>query len=491
MNDALRERLFETVRETFPALPGCLAAWDGLTVGEAAAFQAPSTASKAAIKCLGRLAARSLGEATGRALERRLARTSAVLSANLHGIDCLPEMVQAVHFFGLNELLRPCEAPERRIVPVLSCGGVALQSEAYPRGLLLFRGKGAPLRLPLFSAALQDTVALRAPALTEEGVRAMRRKWEPSLSDAEREAVDRVLGHALAPETLALSRFGEQATRINALAAAERFPDIPRVDVVYLELEEASKELLLDDLQRPDSIPYRMFFEPDLRRGIIKRLADVRGCWSAAAAAGAALPRTGGNGTIFFWDTDGRGRRHPLRLVQDGALWLLERPGRAFPFTPEGLSEGLREGSLYPGLFAAYATLTLEHGLRCYGGLYLAYYLPRMIRAVSEAFETAGQPLPGCAAFSPLAAFPLTVQTRTPDGLVPAGLLELLQGGGLSREALTALARTPFADFLPAALWACRRYCVPHPRVEALPLPPDLGWKGITLYGDAVTPPGV
>lgn len=489
MNEALPKPLFEAVRKAFPALPGCLAAWEGLTVGEAAAFDAPGAASPAVIRCMGRLAARSLGEATGRALERRLARTPAVLSANLHGIDCLPEMVQAVHFFGLRELLRPCGPGERRVIPVLSCGGVALQSEAYPRGLLLFRGKGAPLRLPLFPAAMQDTVVLKAPALTREGVLAMRHKWEASLSAPECRAVDRVLRHALAPETLALSRFGEQAARINALAGAERFPDIPGVDVVYLELEETAKELLLEDLQRPASLPYRMLFDPALRRGIIGRLADVRGCWSAAAASGEPLPRTGGNGTIFFWDTDEWGRRHPLRLVRDGGLLLLERPGRAFPFTPEGLSHALRGGNLYPGLFAAYATLTLEHGLRCYGGLYFAHYLPRMIRAVSEAFEAAGEALPRRAAFSPLAAFPITVHALTSDGLIPAGLLEVLRGGGLNRGALAALADTPFAAFLPATLWACRRYCAPHPRVEALPLPPGLGWKGITLGGDVFTPP--
>lgn len=489
MNEALLKPLFEAVREAFPALPGCLAAWEGLTLGEAAAFDAPGTASPAAIRCMGRLAARSLGEATGRALERRLARTPAVLSANLHGIDCLPEMVQAVHFFGLRELLRPCGPEERRVIPVLSCGGVALQSEAYPRGLLLFRGEGAPLRLPLFPSVMQDTIVLKAPALTEQDELAMLRRWGPSLSEAERRAVDRVLRHALAPETLALSRFGEQAARINALLGAERFPDIPRVDVVYLELEEAAKELLIDDLQRPASVPYRMLFHPALRRWIIERLANVRGCWSAAAAAGEPLPRTGGNGTIFFWDTDERGRRHPLRLVRDGSLLLLERPGRAFPFTPEGLTDALRGGNLYPGLFAAYVTLTLEHGLHCYGGLYLAHYLPRMIQAVSEAFEAAGEVLPRRAAFSPLAAFPLTVHARTPDGLIPAGLLELLRGGGLNREALVTLARTPFADFLPATLWACRRYCAPHPRVEALPLPPGLGWKGITLGAEGFTPP--
>lgn len=88
--------------------------------------------SDAIVDCMAKHAARSLGNDVGEAVKRYFSRNSAVLSANLHGIDCLPEMVQAVWFFGLNRL---AGGTPGAVIPVLSCGGVSLQSSAYPRGL--------------------------------------------------------------------------------------------------------------------------------------------------------------------------------------------------------------------------------------------------------------------------------------------------------------------------------------------------------------------
>ncbi|MBG3878935.1 hypothetical protein FVW20_18520, partial [Desulfovibrio oxamicus] len=77
----------------------------------------------------------------------------------------------------------PPSVPEpgepRRVIPVLSCTTVSLQSQVYPRGLMLSRRvarDGHMVRLPLFSAAEQDTMVGAAPPLTAAGVAAMRRR---------------------------------------------------------------------------------------------------------------------------------------------------------------------------------------------------------------------------------------------------------------------------------------------------------------------------
>lgn len=162
-----------------PHLPHLLEAWRGRTVGEVAGqFGVPGAApapSRALIDAMAGLAAASMGQGTARALRRRLERTPSVLSANHHAIECFPELAQAVHFFGLGELLaRPGESTEttesaestgpaelagtgaagqlgepgavppsvaipgepRRVIPVLSCTTVSLQSQVYPRGLM-------------------------------------------------------------------------------------------------------------------------------------------------------------------------------------------------------------------------------------------------------------------------------------------------------------------------------------------------------------------
>ena len=109
MIDPLAMPIFKPLWEAFPYLPGCFAAWRGMSLGEISA-SAYATAdgerrpSDAIVDCMAKHAARSLGNDVGQAVKRYFSRNSAVLSANLHGIDCLPEMVQAVPFFGLDRL---------------------------------------------------------------------------------------------------------------------------------------------------------------------------------------------------------------------------------------------------------------------------------------------------------------------------------------------------------------------------------------------------
>ena len=313
MIDPLAMPIFKPLWEAFPYLPGCFAAWRGMSLGEisASAYAAADgerRPSDAIVDCMAKHAARSLGNDVGEAVKRYFSRNSAVLSANLHGIDCLPEMVQAVWFFGLNRL---AGGTPGAVIPVLSCGGVSLQSSAYPRGLQSFHAD-APARFPLFRSSWQDTVELNAPALAAKDVRSSAAHWRPTRAYEER-GLGTVLHHLLDPDTLALKRFGEQAARVNAKLYAALFPDARPV-VAYLELEEIARELLIGDLARPDSVLHRALFTPVLREGLLRRLAGVRGCWRPCVASGGELPRTAGNGTAFFWGVDGRGRRHPCLL---------------------------------------------------------------------------------------------------------------------------------------------------------------------------------
>ena len=175
--------LFKPLWDAFPYLPACFSRWEGMTLGDIAASTYGTAdrpgrmaASAEAIDCMAALTVRSLGPEAEAALRTSFSRSNAVLSANLHGIDCLPEMVQAVHFFGLDRL---ASGERGTVIPVLSCGGISLQSSAYPRGMLAFP-EGQPIRFPLFRSAWQDTVELNAPALTERDVRAIRPLWHVS-----------------------------------------------------------------------------------------------------------------------------------------------------------------------------------------------------------------------------------------------------------------------------------------------------------------------
>ncbi len=580
----------------FPGLRAILETWEGRTLGDVAqGFRQPGAVpSAAALDAMHDLVAPVHGEDVARALRRRLHLSPSVLAANHHGIECFPELVQAIHFFGLPDLLSgpnalgrpdalggpppsgspagrhdltrpqglkrpetvgrpdsldglgglygeaqgevpptpvsaPASAPVSAyapasasaptyartpvpevagtVIPVLSCTTVSLQSQVYPRGLLLARRAPAPdgahfMRLPLFPASMQDTVVCAAPPLTPQQVRASRGLWRKlPLRPWERRAADALIdAHVDIPEVYALPRFGEQASLINARLCRQRFPDAPHVTVVYIELERLAARLLARDLTDGASIVSRLLFDPAARRRILSRLAGTRGCWTAHAfdATTTPLPRTGSNGTAFFWTVDATGRRIPLRL-DDTTRPVLTSGDRRFALEPEALAGALHEGLLIPGLFCSYVTLALQHGLRCHGGMFFTEYLPAMLDAVHDVL---GECPAHCRA-TPLAALPLSVLfddrgtgDDRDDGAYgghrdhgtdprPAGTVEMFAAGGLDAGRLRHLARTPAGAVLPLSLRECYEECVPcgeRPAGWAERLVPHgTPWQGVTL----------
>ncbi|MDR3043541.1 MAG: hypothetical protein LBU75_04660 [Desulfovibrio sp.] len=505
-----------------PHLPDLLEAWRGRTVGEVAGqFGAPGAApapSRALIDAMADLAAASMGQGTARALRRRLARTPSVLSANHHAIECFPELAQAVHFFGLAELLgrpdepaepagmcEPCQmdaagavppsVPEpgepRRVIPVLSCTTVSLQSQVYPRGLMLSRRvarDGHMVRLPLFSAAEQDTMVGAAPPLTAAGVAAMRRRWgQAGLAPWERDAANALVdAHVDRAEVYDLPTFTAQVGHINASLCRARFSDNPDVAVAYVGLETLAARLLERDLTDPRSPVAALLFDGALRHGLLEALAGARACWERDVFDGgtASLPRTGRTGTAFFWWVDDAGRRCPLRCARDGAGMALVRDGVRIPLEPQAITDALGRGRIVPGLFCSYATLVAGHGLRCHGGIFFAAYLPVMLAAVERVLGRAddaarggeaggGTCAGGCTGFAGLtgvaggagllAALPLTVlfdAGRGPRRV--AGAVEMFAAGGLTRRHLEHLAGLPMDAVLPVSLRECYMECVPH-----------------------------
>ncbi len=484
--------------EKFAHLPPLLRHWDGQTLGQIAAeFVQPGTkpsVSAAFLDAVMTMTTPLLGQETALALKNRLASCPAVLSANYHCVECFPEMVQALHFFGLHDLCAP--GAELRIIPVLSCGSVSLQSPTYPRGLSLSRHvHGHALHLPFFPSAFQDVMVCQAPALNENMLQAMRQKWskgEYPLCHWEQEAVDTIVDtHILRPDILDQSRFCQQVSRINASLCAARYPEAKQVRVVYLEMESLVARLLGTSLGDDQSLMYRIFFDANLRPHILDHLAGVRGCWKTAAVNGPVLGRTGSAGTVFFWLADHKGRRCPLRLTTSDSEAVLEYKDTQIPLQPQDLCQALSTGQLIPSLFTVYTSLTLEHELRCYGGIFLADYLPAMIKGVLAACAQAGAPISTWTEHNPLAALPLTVQLNTADGLVPAGSVELMAAGGLTRAHLHSMATLSIAHVLPASLVSWYQEYIPMDQRPA-GWEKELAslaayWQGVVVYPELGT----
>lgn len=469
MNELISLPLLAPLWAKLPHLPPLLRQWGDAPLGQIAASFAenPSgqagqqTVSSALLAAARSMTAPVLGDAAAGALAQRLSANSSILAANYHGVECFPEMVQAIHFFALGDLVsEPVEADFGPVVPVLSCSSVSLQSQTYPRGLMLSRRDAegiAHVHLPFFPSALQDVMASRSPALTMKQLRAMRALWlhkgRPPLLRWEREAVDAIMdGHVLRPDVLDQPTFSAQVASVNASLCAERYSQARHANVIYLEMEALVTRLLAQDLEDEESVMHRIFFDPQVRTLILGTLAGVRGCWRTEAINGLALGRTGRAGTVFFWMADEKGRRCPLRLcVTPSGKAGLGFGDTCIPLRPAALRDALAAGSIVPSLFTSYMSLTLDHGLRCFGGIFLAEYLPAMMRGVASAMEAVGSPLRVHLPDRCLAALPLTVQIED-MGLRPAGSVELTAAGGLNRAHLNRIAQLTLADVLPLSL---------------------------------------
>lgn len=470
MEQLLAHPLATPLWNILPHLPSLLRAWGTMSLGDMAArFVLPgdTKVSPALLHAVQIKMAPILGENTAKALSARLQASPAVLSANYHCVECYPEMVQALHFFALPQLLSPAQTGVD-IVPVVSCGSVSLQSPTYPRGLMLTRTvANKPVRLPFFSSRYQDVMACRAPALTANALQTMRSLWynkdHPALQNWEQAAVNDIVDqHMLTAKVLELPNFCTQTTRINASLCAARYPDALHTQVVYLEMEGLVAELLKQDMMDSHSVISQCFFDAKVRDRVTRNLTGVRGCWQTEALQGMPLGRTGCAGTVFFWMVDAQGRRCPLSLNN---AWqttaALHNQHWTLPLQPQALGDALEAGTIVPSLFTTYISLCLDHGLRCFGGIFLADYLPAMIDGTLAALNETGGFVPTWEAYNPLAALPLSVQIRVQDELLPAGGVELHAAGGLSQADIKKISQLTVTDVLPASLAAWYQEYIP------------------------------
>lgn len=464
-----------------PHLQHVIQLWGTQSFNEVAhRFYTHGRPSQSAIKVMTQKTAKILGECYAQAMQQRLSSNPHVLSAQHHGIECYPELVQSVHLFALHDLCKyhsqhatPAssavmtqeqqQADALTIIPILSCSSVALQNATYPRGLMLSRwnsDRTHRIRLPLWSSAYQNTLVMRTPALTPQHTSTARQNWKKQmLSLQEQRSIDAIIEqHIDRDDVYQLSDFCAQVTRINMTLYQERFADTPDVRVIYLELEDIARELITQDVQNPSSLLYRLLFNAEARSRITQRLAGARACWHAnlldgSSANNNALSQQQSYGTVFFWGLDAQGKRIPLRYVNThGQQQSLVGKSITVPLEPDAIVESLATKRIFPALFCSYISLVAEHHVRCYGGIFFSDYLPRMLNAVDSVFHELDGESQSIPSYNPLCALPQTVQIIDDYGMRPAGGIELFGIGGLHQEDLVRIGKLHLHDVLSLSL---------------------------------------
>ena len=410
-----------------------------------------------------------LGEAAAKGTADDLAAYPLVLTTSHHGVDFYAQTLQSRLILALRNTSGLSLAGT---VPVFACGNIPLNNLTYPRGMLLYRlaagdFEAAPRRLPLFPDRLKRTMVSVAPA------------WDTVMIDQARAQLDKMIRQgtavaeiALAARTLldedyraaalqSLSDYSQQAVVVNQHIWKRLFArgfDPPAL--IYLELEKIASALLGLDLADPLSLARGVLFDGVLREQVLAALDGVRGCWNRVMlgqrsgatpwkgmGAGGGLPC----GTVFFWGVDPGGRRIPLDLETkaSGKIVLRGRDDAGgveeVSWSPHEIADAVLNQRLIPSLFTSFLVIAFARGVCCIGGYFQGEYLPAMQRRLVTALErTVGYGDAARAVLQVPTSLYLdgmtAVMSRTDDGgLIPAGPLEIIAGGGLTGEDLNRM----------------------------------------------------
>lgn len=276
------------------------------------------------------------------------------------------------------------------VVPILAAANPRLTSTVYPRGMLVY-DCAAPegcLRLPFYPFKLRHACVAAVEGISPDmaGSALSRLRQETrrgSVTPRTAETIERFCREVLLSDSV--QRYGtlrEQTTVINAMLSQRYFTD-RKPQYLWMPMETLTARLLEKDLQTEASLTCQLLFRQELRASLLQALDGVSGCWTGDAG-----------GTHLFWGLDRRAVLFPLRLHEEAGKAVLT--GRTMgetvtiPFTPQALTDGLRDGTLLPGLFLCFLELHFLRDFTVFGGFYQPTYLGEMRRGLVQALRETG-----------------------------------------------------------------------------------------------------
>jgi hypothetical protein len=245
------------------------------------------------------------------------------------------------------------------------------------------------------------------------------------------------------------------------------FPATYSSELVYLEIEQITNQLLELDLNNPESLAYKVLFDADLREKVLEKLDGVKGCWqrnSLLQNCSENYSNKIGCGTTFFWGIDRDGRHFPLCLGTNPStgelLFGIDNKGNkwGFSYNPESLIENIKKQNISPSLFTCFLLICFARGIICIGGYYQAVYLPTIQQGLASALRASRS-------YSDISPFIEQIPTDYylsgmqavmgmigNNFLVPAGPLEIIARGGLPDSDLNKILSIPVKEAHLASL---------------------------------------
>ena len=423
-----------------------------------------------------------LGESKARQAADDIELSPVVLTANHHGVTYFAQDFQGSLIFSLNKITGQ---ESGTTVPVFSCGTVPLDNLTYPSGLLFYRvGNGdleaVPRKLPVFSNKIRRQLVSNVQPFDKEMLVRANKSLAKLLNDnaicaSLAEAAQMLLLKDYCASTVMdLHSYSQQAVILNNAIWKKLFSGrVPVPELVCLELERISSELLVKDLANSESLASCIMFDATLCENVFEELNGKRACWQtekllkrlhACLLNETKKPATKGCGTMLFWGLNDRGRKVPLYLdtVTGNSKKLRGVDDRGnileLSFSPKSILEGLNRNKLLPSLFTSFLVVSLARGVVCAGGYFQCEYLPAMQRGVVNALEKAGgydsvaRQVSDVTTDTYLSGMIAAMTRVNKNYLVPAGPIEIMAAGGFKEDDIMQLQSITVKDAHVAAL---------------------------------------
>ena len=296
-------------------------------------------------------------------------------TADHHGSLFCAQTLQGDLLYG--EVLRQLGYKGRHI-PMHAGGQVKLGSPTYARGIINYGHPGERKFLPVFPYKYNDRLTSYTPAWDRDMIRRFRSRYVISENDSGiRTALETICSEVLENEYVLDSKdFSDQAVKAGAALSALMFSGADSPVLVYTEIEDIIKPLLISEISEEGSLLRRMLTDP----GLIRSMQDIRA--SDGVPLSAVLMRT----------ADERGRESFLELTADGFFrgsgWHGEE--LLFPADPDILCSLLENGKVFPGLFTIALLIAFERGITFMGGVFQSLYLCEWQSCLVRLLRTAG-----------------------------------------------------------------------------------------------------
>ncbi|MEH6577332.1 MAG: hypothetical protein V7731_09695 [Amphritea sp.] len=412
-NDSLIEHYMAEIRKRLPVVDRALEQYGDMPLSEyldvvtetaSERYQSHEDLADAVYE----YAAPLLGEETAALAREELKQSPVVLTANHHGVDYFAQSVQGTLLFSQRKLPNGQKA---KTVPVLACGSISMNNLTYPRGMLAYdldTEKTLPgvVKVPIFSNRVTGKAVTWVPGYDSDSLKrteksVLRMVRESQLSDQSAKVITDILrSDYSAPEMLALSKYSDQAVKLNAQLWSRMFTSVSHPPaLLYLEMEKVCSLLLKKDLLNNYSLLSFILFDSELRKLVIRSLNQIKGCWELEELeqrwSDKDCPqklKSKSCGTFLFWWIDDEGRRVPLLPVRVQGRELLrgvDDRGETveLPLESKSLSGFLDSGQLLPSVFSCFLAMALARGITCAGGYYQAEYLALMQQGLFNALK--------------------------------------------------------------------------------------------------------